>query len=73
MEKFGIFELLDALAALSETAFTPPAETKKVPDTAFSVPVYDAPSTQEPPSSPEQDALGSLLARHDAISRKAKS
>lgn len=81
MEKFGIFELLDALSALTdtETQSKPIAseehteekrEQKKVPDAAFSSPTYGAPQTELPAG--EGQALGDFLARHDEISRKAR-
>ncbi len=66
MEKFGIFELLDALSALTAGEQTQP----KADDPAFSAPAYGT----ETPSAPNagRDALGGLLARHEQISRKAK-
>lgn len=77
MEKFGIFELLDTLAALTDSdapAQTPTAEEgsegKKMPDDAFRAPTYGAPTEQL--RSGETQAIDGFLARHDAISRKAK-
>ncbi len=68
MEKFGIFELLDALSALTEGQSAVP----KADDPAFSAPAYPAPVQDPPPPPSGRDALGGLLARHEAISRKAK-
>ncbi len=72
MEKFGIFELLDALSAL--TAHDQPASgsenSRLSPDDhAFRPPDY---GTQEA-AAPEknEDALASFLARHDAVAHKA--
>lgn len=71
MEKFGIFELLDALSALSEApaAAPPPAETAPANG--------EAPAPPAPPAgSPgkgraEAEALQGFLARHNAVARKA--
>ncbi len=78
MEKFGIFELLDALSALTaqnEPPQEPAAEEKepapKKPDGAFAPPSYGS----EPPAKTggrEADALSDFLARHDAVARKAE-
>lgn len=66
MEKFGIFELLDALAALaSENA--PPQESGEA----------ETPRAQEsenaPPPQAERNAraLGDFLARHERVSKNA--
>ena len=75
MEKFGIFELLDALSAITETLEppTPPlSETeKRTPDAAFSVPDYGT-ELPPPPQETEAHAIDNFLARHDAFSKKAK-
>lgn len=84
MEKFGIFELLDALSAITAPSgdltapqsgpSDPPPEKPagpKKPDEAFQPPVYGT----VPPASPpprESDALADFLARHDAVAKKAK-
>lgn len=63
MEKFGIFELLDALSAISPP-ISPPKEagesTPRTDDAAFAPPSY-APAT---------DALQTLLEKHDAASKR---
>ena len=75
MEKFGIFELLDALSAMTEApkeeaqgaqAETPP----KRPDASFAAPAYGA--APPPAQETEQSALDSFLARHDALAKRAK-
>ena len=70
MEKFGIFELLDALSALAAADTdgdkTPPAPPS-ADDAAYKPPAY----TAEGGASDEQNgALADLLARHDALSKK---
>ncbi len=77
MEKFGIFQLLDALSAL-----TPSKKEEDMPSntvlpkeqTAFSPPFYkneEGTKTQNIPSmQTKEDALSSFLARHDALSKK---
>lgn len=78
MEKFGIFELLDALSALTAREDAPAAPPKPE-DAAFRPPAYSAESgaasapaaREEPPEAQRQSALGDFLARHDAIARKA--
>lgn len=69
MEKFGIFELLDALAAIAETATPPPSEAKE------EGPPLRSPS--EPPSDPpaqtlREAAVGGFFARHEKIARHVK-
>lgn len=83
MEKFGIFELLDTLSALTTMQADelqpqngeqeqPPAPAKASPsDAAFAPPAFGAPQ----PLSGEQttetaDALSALLDRHASISKK---
>lgn len=83
MEKFGIFELLDTLSALTAANGSPEAEEKaeyarpETGDASFAPPAYGAPSpapSAPPPpdknTSAEQSALAALLARHDALSKK---
>ncbi len=67
MEKFGIFELLDALAAMTESA--PPAEQKRTPDAAFDAPAYGEEVRRDPEGG---TAVGGFLARHDETSRRVK-
>ena len=78
MEKFGIFELLDALAAITaqENQHRDPPSAQ---DSAYLPPSYPAQNTPEAPreeaqpaqSHPEKDALTGFYARHDAIAKKA--
>ncbi len=70
MEKFGIFELLDALSAITAAAGTEDKDAQT--DKAYLPPSYgeSAPSAPAAPSA-ERDALQSFLARHDAIAKKA--
>ena len=75
MEKFGIFELLDALSAIigapAQDAPPDPQEQKerRVPDAAFDPPAYggDAAHAQEGGT-----ALGSFLERHERTKDRAK-
>ncbi|MBR7186571.1 MAG: hypothetical protein IKD43_03695 [Clostridia bacterium] len=79
MEKFGIFELLDALAAITQMQ-DPPAgvaaknaaekeRERKLPDASFSPPTYGAPLTQPNPSS---TAYGAFMERHERAKGKVK-
>ncbi len=61
MEKFGIFELLDALSAMT----APVRETKTSPATEKTEAKEDNYA-----ASPTHDAISSFLARHDAIVKK---
>lgn len=84
MEKFGIFELLDALSALTAPDSAPSAKNDKpleqtpqpprAEDAAFSPPVYGGFSPEQPAAeqhpSGEQDALSALLSRQEEISRR---
>ena len=77
MEKFGIFELLDTLAALTQPpaqspapTLNPPAPERKVPDDAFRAPDYGLPSAEVPRS--DVQALDGLLAKHEKIKKKAR-
>ncbi len=77
MEKFGIFELLDALSTLTSDTESSPAPGAPSPppaeqDSAFAPPEY---GTEKPPRTAggrETDALADFLARHDAVAKKAK-
>ena len=68
MEKFGIFELLDALSALSAPQGGE-TDDKKTDSADGIAPQKDAPAAGETPSS-QRDALASFLARHETISKK---
>lgn len=82
MEKFGIFELLDTLSALTSapprTEETPPppaadaAETKRadVNDAAFAPPPSAFPLPERSPAQPQTNAFAALIARHENISKK---
>ncbi len=75
MEKFGIFELLDALSALTarqEDAPAPaPAPSPKPPalDPVFAPPAYGASGQAAPAGG---SALDSFLTRHERTKEKAK-
>ncbi len=66
MEKFGIFELLDALAAMTED---PPKTEKRTPDAAFDAPSYGEAPKKEPEGG---TAVGGFLDRHERASRRIK-
>lgn len=68
MEKFGIFELLDALSALTSAQSDAPAPPEAT-EPAQSAP---PPGERPEPRTAEEDALSAFLARHDAISRRIK-
>lgn len=68
MEKFGIFELLDALSAFSAPQ-SGETDDKKADSADGIAPQKDAPAAAETPSS-QRDALASFLARHETISKK---
>lgn len=70
MEKFGIFELLDALSALTETDEKPEPSQPRTPDGAFAAPDYGLPA-QEPPAG-GQTALDGFLSRHEAAKNRVK-
>lgn len=72
MEKFGIFELLDALSALTAREGEGTAPEKQT-DAAYRPPVYgeSAPPAESSPSA-KADALAGFYARHDAVARKAE-
>ncbi len=85
MEKFGIFELLDALAALTPPAREdgppeaeePAAETqpapaeKRTPDAAFAPPSYGE-GGAAPANLSQGSAYGAFLARHEKAKERAK-
>lgn len=62
MEKFGIFELLDALSAVTGTDGAPAAER----------PPEQTPPPAGPSAPHKTDAIEGFLRRHEALSRKAK-
>lgn len=68
MEKFGIFELLDALSALSAPQGGE-TDGKEADSADGSAPQKDAPVAGEKPSS-QRDAIASFLARHETLSKK---
>ena len=78
MEKFGIFDLLDALSAFASAGKE--AEGNKKQDlnsAAFAPPSYGAgqsggqETAPEAPSAPKQgEALSAFLNRHDSLSKK---
>ena len=83
MEKFGIFELLDTLSAITaplsevESADAEQAQTQperaNPQDSAFSPPAFGAPPLRENEPAPEKEsgnAFTALLQRHDSISKK---
>lgn len=75
MEKFGIFELLDALSALSDShasSFTkqPQPNETVASETSESENAVSAPE-QPLPVSANTAAVASFLARHDALSKRA--
>ena len=84
MEKFGIFELLDALSVLTAKEDTEKSVSPSATDNAFAPPKYSAPDkspdgeenaaaeTDTESTAPRHDALSNFYARHDAVARKAK-
>lgn len=80
MEKFGIFELLDTLSAITapgnETSLPEQGEQIKpeTDDKAFSAPDFATGGAPAPlpehKTRTEQNALAALLQKHDSISRK---
>lgn len=72
MEKFGIFELLDALSAI--TAAEPAQQQPQQNDAAYRAPDdQGAPPSQAAQEKPHTDgALSSFYARHEAVARKAE-
>lgn len=78
MEKFGIFELLDALSAFTSAEKEQSVEQRPdASDAAFSPPAYGAgydpsraPAPAEPSAPKQGEALSALLSRHEALSKK---
>jgi len=79
MEKFGIFELLDTLSALTapqknqEDGFSSPVAGNAAPDGELPVPEEmhgEAPKEPHGVKDANQRALQSLLDRHDGISKR---
>ncbi len=75
MEKFGIFELLDALSALTARDTAAPNDEKNQPspdDRTFRPPDYGQTATEQTvPRQTNDDALSAFLARHSAVAKKA--
>lgn len=69
MEKFGIFELLDALSAFSAPQ-SGERDDKKADSADGIAPQKDAPAAAGETPSSQRDALASFLARHETISKK---
>ena len=70
MEKFGIFELLDALSALTQEPEKEPEPT----DPAFEPPIYPPAEGKEAPDArmiKTDQALEGFYARHAAVAKKA--
>ncbi len=85
MEKFGIFELLDALSALTAPQETVAKGAPRSPDAAFAAPAYGQPADDLPKEElPKEelpakdlpagqgDAVGGFLARHEAAKKRVK-
>ena len=75
MEKFGIFELLDALSAATapkEADFQTEAQKPHATGAPFSAPSYGGQTDgAEPPRPVENtDALAGFLARHETLSKR---
>lgn len=73
MEKFGIFELLDALAAITEDAAKPDEDAPaapKTPDESYLPPAYGG----ETPAQNESGkrAIDDFLARHERAAEKKR-
>lgn len=66
MEKFGIFELLDALSALSDSNL-PKSPSQNQPTSTPPVPS----KPQHTPSHEQNVAVTNFLLRHDAIAKRA--
>ena len=74
MEKFGIFELLDTLSALTaeQSAATAQSRPPETEETLAEIPPQKQPPDAMPAApTPSGDALAAFLARHDAMSRRA--
>ena len=84
MEKFGIFELLDALSALTdggrETGSAAPRDGTKpagrtndaAPPEGSAAPSPSVSASGSAAPQPGRDALADFLARHDAIAKKTR-
>ena len=84
MEKFGIFELLDALSALTdggrETGSAAPRDGTKpagrtngaAPPEGSAAPSPSVSASGPAAPQPGRDALADFLARHDAIAKKTR-
>ena len=76
MEKFGIFELLDALSAVTapeEEASSPAGGEENMPpahpdprENAFAPPRYGAPSAPTEPAAPQKNAAAAFPPREEA-------
>ncbi len=87
MEKFGIFELLDALSAIAETSSDPPSEREtpereaeqteaRKPDSSYLAPSYGAPAVENMQNGSDaanaRDAYGEFLARHERAAERVE-
>ena len=79
MEKFGIFELLDTLSALTAAgnaargeSQTPDAEAQSAPQNAPPAARAAAPAEQQSGQTRGSDAFAAILARHDETRRRAE-
>ncbi len=86
MEKFGIFELLDALSALTAQENAPAEKATPSPeDAAYRPPAYGAAEPAAPAApqsadgagsertpSPDRAALSEFYARHEEIAKKTR-
>ncbi len=77
MEKFGIFELLDALSAMTAPSGAPEGQNKQTPpspqEAPFSPPVSGATADSAPTANgatDKSDAFSAFMFRHDSISKK---
>lgn len=72
MEKFGLFELLDALSALTAAGNEVPPATQQNKSDPFAPPSYAGTPAETKAVAPSggSDALSSLLRRHEAVSRR---
>ena len=79
MEKFGIFELLDTLSALTAAenaargeSQPPDAEAQSAPQAAPPAARAAAPAEQQSGQTRGRDAFAAFLARHDETRRHAE-
>lgn len=79
MEKFGIFELLDTLSALTAAGDAargesqpPDAEAQSAPQAAPPAARAAAPAEQQSGQTRGSDAFAAFLARHDETRRRAE-